>query len=165
MFNSNSGVATAGTPPNYTDMLQQIRAITDGEPNLIANLANISALIFEQLDDVNWAGFYLTEAADTLVLGPFQGKVACIRIPFGKGVCGTAAASQSTQLVEDVHAFAGHIACDAASNSEVVVPILVDGKTVAVLDIDSPSVGRFSQADADGLTAIGKFIETLAWNA
>ncbi|MEX1222573.1 MAG: GAF domain-containing protein [Idiomarina sp.] len=147
----------------YQDLITQAEAITGDEPNLIANLANISALVYDQLDNVNWAGFYLTEGEDTLVLGPFQGKVACIRIAFGSGVCGTAAATQETQLVADVHAFAGHIACDAASESEVVVPIMVAGKVVAVLDIDSPSQGRFSESDAAGLTALGKVIEKLQW--
>lgn len=147
----------------YQDLIAQAQAITADEPNLIANLANISALVYDQLDNVNWAGFYLTEAPETLVLGPFQGKVACIRIPFGKGVCGTAAATRETQLVADVHAFEGHIACDAASESEVVVPILVADKVVAVLDVDSPSQGRFSEADAAGLTALGKVIEQLQW--
>jgi len=148
----------------YQDLIAQARAITADEPNLIANLANISALIYDQLTDVNWAGFYLTEAPDTLVLGPFQGKVACIRIDFGRGVCGTAAATRETQLVTDVHAFAGHIACDSASNAEVVVPLIVNNKVVGVLDIDSPSVGRFTQDDADGLTALGEYITQLNWS-
>lgn len=147
----------------YQDLIAQAEAITADEPNLIANLANISALVYEQLDNVNWAGFYITEEPETLVLGPFQGKVACIRISFGKGVCGTAASTRETQLVADVHAFAGHIACDAASESEVVVPIIVADKVVAVLDVDSPSQGRFTEADAAGLTALGKVIEQLQW--
>src|SRR5690606_14110478 len=148
---------------NYELLIEQARAITAGEPDLIANLSNLSALVFEALADVNWVGFYLTREPETLVLGPFQGKVACLRIPFGRGVCGTAAATRETQLVVDVHDFDGHIACDAASNSEVVVPLIVDGNVVGVFDLDSPSVGRFSQDDADGLTKLGRFIEQLNW--
>lgn len=148
----------------YQDLIAQAKAITADEPNLIANLANISALVYDQLEHVNWAGFYLTEAPETLVLGPFQGKVACIRIEFGRGVCGTAAATRETQCVEDVHAFAGHIACDSASNSEVVVPLVVNGTVVGVLDIDSPNLNRFNQEDAEGLTALGKYIEQLNWS-
>ena len=138
----------------YSDLLAQSRALTEAEPDLIANLANISALLYEHIDDVNWLGFYLTRSDDELVLGPFQGRVACVRIPFGKGVCGVAAQSQECQRVEDVHQFAGHIACDSASNSEVVAPIVVNGKTVAVLDIDSPSIGRFSEEDEKGIKVI-----------
>ena len=122
-------------------------------------MANISALLFTSLEDINWAGFYLMDSPDELVLGPFQGNPACIRIPVGKGVCGAAAKTQETQLVEDVHAFAGHIACDAASNSEIVVPIFKDGKVFAVLDIDSPSVGRFDIEDRTGLEALVKCFE------
>lgn len=149
---------------NYDLLLEQARAITAGEPDLIANLSNISALVYEVLDDVNWVGFYLTREAETLVLGPFQGKVACLRIAFGRGVCGAAAATHETQRVEDVHAFAGHIACDSASNSEVVVPLIVNDKVVGVFDLDSPSVARFTEADAEGLTRIGRFIEQLNWS-
>ncbi|GAB3292765.1 GAF domain-containing protein [Pseudidiomarina andamanensis] len=148
---------------DYELLLEQAKAITAGEPDLIANLSNLSALVYETLENVNWVGFYLTREAETLVLGPFQGKVACLRIPFGRGVCGTAAATRETQLVVDVHDFDGHIACDAASNSEVVVPLIVDGNVVGVFDLDSPSVGRFSQDDADGLTKLGRFIEQLNW--
>lgn len=137
-------------------MLQQSRAIIADEPDLIANLANIAAIIYNTMSDVNWAGFYLTRSPEMLVLGPFQGQVACVRIPFGQGVCGTAAKTQQLQHVYDVHEFSGHIACDAASNSEVVAPIIVDGKVVAVLDIDSPSVGRFSDEDAQVLNAIAE---------
>ncbi|MDN7123705.1 GAF domain-containing protein [Pseudidiomarina terrestris] len=145
-------------------LLAQAEAITAGEPDLIANLSNISALVYHELDDVNWVGFYLTRAPETLVLGPFQGKVACLRIDFGKGVCGAAAAAKETQLVTDVHEFPGHIACDSASNAEVVVPLMVDGQVVGVFDLDSPSVGRFSQHDADGLSKLGRFIEGLNWS-
>ncbi len=153
------------TMTDYNLLLKQAEAITAGEPDLIANLSNISALVFEALDNVNWVGFYLTREPETLVLGPFQGKVACVRIPFNQGVCGAAASSRETQLVYDVHAFEGHIACDAASNSEVVVPLIVNDEVVGVFDLDSPSIGRFSQEDADGLTQIGRFIETLNWSS
>ncbi|WP_417665210.1 GAF domain-containing protein [Pseudidiomarina sp.] len=149
---------------NYDLLLEQARAITKGEPDLIANLSNISALVYDALDDVNWVGFYLTREPETLVLGPFQGKVACLRIAFGRGVCGAAAATRTTQRIEDVHAFAGHIACDAASNSEVVVPLIVNNEVVGVFDLDSPSVARFSEADAEGLTRIGRYIEQLNWS-
>lgn len=148
---------------DYGLLIEQAKAITAGEPDLIANLSNISALVYEVLDNVNWVGFYLTREPETLVLGPFQGKVACLRIAFGKGVCGTAASSRETQRVIDVHQFAGHIACDSASNSEVVVPLIVNDKVVGVFDLDSPSVGRFSEADAEGLSQLGRFIETLNW--
>lgn len=150
---------------DYNLLLSQAKAITAGEPDLIANLSNLSALVYDTLADVNWVGFYLTREPETLVLGPFQGKVACLRIAFGKGVCGTAAATRATQRVIDVHEFAGHIACDSASNSEVVVPLIVNDVVVGVFDLDSPSVGRFSDEDAAGLTQLGRFIETLNWPA
>lgn len=150
----------------YQELNTQISALCSGEPNLIANLANISAVLFERLDDINWSGFYLMAdnmaATDKeLVLGPFQGKAACVRIPVGRGVCGTAVAQKTSQLIEDVHAFDGHIACDAASNSEVVVPIIVNGDVVAVLDIDSPSIARFDQDDLAGLQQLGQFVESI----
>ena len=138
----------------YQSLVKQTESLITGEPNIIANMANISALLFTSLDDVNWAGFYLIDSPNELVLGPFQGNPACIRIPVGKGVCGTAAATAQTQLVEDVHAFAGHIACDAASNSEIVIPILKNGEVFAVLDIDSPSIARFDADDKLGLEAL-----------
>ena len=138
----------------YQSLVKQTESLITGEPNIIANMANISALLFTSLDDVNWAGFYLIDSPTELVLGPFQGNPACIRIPVGKGVCGTAAATAQTQLVEDVHAFAGHIACDAASNSEIVIPILKNGEVFAVLDIDSPSIARFDADDKLGLEAL-----------
>ena len=146
------------------DIVTQCEAITSGESDLIANLANISALIFDQFEDINWAGFYLTRGERELVLGPFQGKVACVRIPFGQGVCGVAADSQALHHVHDVHEFSGHIACDAASNAEVVAPIIVDGKTVGVLDIDSPTVGRFSAEDAEMFARIAAICATFNWN-
>lgn len=142
----------------YRELLMQINAIIDGETDTIANMANISALLFERLDGVNWAGFYrLLE--DTLVLGPFQGKVACVRIPVGRGVCGTAAAEDKTQRIANVHEFEGHIACDAASNSEIVIPVHQDGKVVAVLDIDSNVFERFDEQDQQGLEAIVQAFE------
>ncbi|WJG07662.1 GAF domain-containing protein [Aliiglaciecola sp. LCG003] len=137
----------------YQSLAKQTEALIGTEKNLIANLANVSALIYMSLEDINWAGFYLLEN-DELVLGPFQGKPACIRIPMGKGVCGTAALNRTTQIIADVHQFDGHIACDAASNSEIVIPILSGRRLVGVLDVDSPSVGRFDSVDGLGLQAL-----------
>jgi len=137
----------------HADLLAAARAVTAGEPDAIANMANVASLIWQYLPDLNWAGFYRFDGTE-LVLGPFQGKAACIRIALGKGVCGTAAATRTTQLVEDVHAFPGHIACDAASASEIVVPILHDGRLVGVLDLDSPRKARFDARDAAGLEAL-----------
>jgi L-methionine (R)-S-oxide reductase len=137
----------------YRDLLGALDGLTAGEPDPIANMANAAALIWEYLPDLNWAGFY-RNVADELVLGPFQGKAACIRIPFGKGVCGTAAATRTTQLVADVHAFPGHIACDAASASELVVPIVTGGRLLGVLDLDSPTPARFDAADQAGCEAL-----------
>lgn len=142
---------------NYESLAVQLSALTDGIPYEIANLSNASALLWETLPDINWAGFYkMVDGA--LVLYPFQGKPACIRIPVGRGVCGTAVAEDRTQLVYDVHQFPGHIACDCASNSEIVVPIHVNGEIWGVLDIDSPSIGRFTEEDKAGLE---KFVTTL----
>jgi GAF domain-containing protein len=143
----------------YQSLVKQTESLIAGESNIVANMANISALLFTSLEDVNWAGFYFMDSSTELVLGPFQGNPACIRIPLGKGVCGTAAATGETQLIEDVHAFDGHIACDAASNSEVVVPIMKNGKVFAVLDIDSPSIGRFDADDQAGFEALVKCLE------
>jgi L-methionine (R)-S-oxide reductase len=143
---------------HYAELRQQSAALVADEPDLIANMANLSALLYWALQDVNWAGFYLLKDQQ-LVLGPFHGQPACIRIPLGKGVCGAAAEQKSIQLVYDVHEFAGHIACDAASNSEVVLPIYKDNNVIAVLDLDSPLVGRFDQADIDGLQAIVDSLE------
>lgn len=140
-------------------MEAQLRALIDGEDDRISNLANASALIMESLEELNWAGFYLMKNGH-LQLGPFQGKTACIRIPVGKGVCGTAVAEDATQLVPDVHQFPGHIACDSASNSEIVVPIRVDGAVVGVLDIDSPIFSRFDEEDQVGLEALVRVLET-----
>jgi L-methionine (R)-S-oxide reductase len=130
----------------YAELIDAADALTAGEPDGIANMANVAALLWETLPDLNWAGFYRNVGGE-LVLGPFQGRPACIRIPFGKGVCGVAAATLEPQCVADVHAFAGHIACDVRSRSELVVPIIADGKLVAVLDLDSPSPGRFDEED------------------
>lgn len=147
----------------YDSLVAQIQGITDGEPDLIANLSNTSAAINLNLADLNWAGFYLMRDGE-LVLGPFQGKPACIRIQVGKGVCGTAVATGTTQLVEDVHAFPGHIACDGASNSEIVVPIKVRGDVVAVLDLDSPLFARFDAEDRIGLERVAAVLEKFDWN-
>jgi GAF domain-containing protein len=135
-------------------------AITRGEPSLIANLANISALIWMYTERINWAGFYLLDG-ETLVLGPFQGKPACVRIPLGKGVCGTAAQRRETVVVDDVDAFPGHIACDGASRSELVVPIFKDGSLLGVLDIDSPELSRFGEAERETFEGLAKIISTL----
>lgn len=145
---------------NYEIILKQAEALTKDVPFITANLANISALIYSELDRLNWAGFYITEK-DELILGPFQGKPACVRIPFGRGVCGTAAATDETQLVKNVHEFPGHIPCDCASNSEIVVPIHKDGKIFGVLDIDSPDLGRFTEEDKEGLENLVKIIEKI----
>ena len=142
---------------DYHLLHAQLESLTKDVPHKVANLANASALLWEALSDINWAGFYMLEG-ETLILGPFQGKPACIEIPVGRGVCGTAVAQNATQLVDDVHKFPGHIACDCASNSEIVVPLRRDGKVIGVLDIDSPVFARFSQADRDGLE---KFAELL----
>ena len=142
-------IAAESKPALYRELLGALDALTAGEPDGIANMANAAALIAQYLPDLNWSGFYRLVDGE-LVLGPFQGKAACIRIPLGKGVCGTAAAERRTQLVADVHAFPGHIACDAASRSELVVPIVRDGALLGVLDLDSPSPARFVEEDARG---------------
>lgn len=142
----------------YRLLNQQAQALIEQESDLIANMANISALLFNQLPDLNWAGFYIMREG-TLVLGPFQGQVACVRIPVGKGVCGTAVATGEVQLVKDVHQFAGHIACDAASNSEIVLPVRHQGQIIAVLDIDSPSLARFDEEDKAGLEQLVSLFE------
>ena len=137
-------------PEQYAQLAQQARALLSGEHDRIANAANLSALVYHALPDLNWVGFYFFDGRE-LVVGPFQGKPACVRIPLGKGVCGTAAARRETVLVPDVHAFPGHIACDSASNSEVVVPIVAGGRLLGVLDLDSPVKRRFDADDARGL--------------
>ena len=143
---------------DYTALNKELRALISGVPHKTANLANAASLLYNSLDDLNWAGFYLMEKG-ILVLGPFMGKPACIEIPVGKGVCGTAVKENRTQLVYDVHRFPGHIACDSASNSEIVVPLRKDGEILGVLDIDSPSVGRFTGDDKAGLEEFAKIIE------
>lgn len=140
-------------PELYRELNAAARALTEGEPDAVANMANLAALIWQFLPDLNWAGFYRNVNGE-LVLGPFMGKPACIRIPFGKGVCGTAAASGETQLVPDVHAFPGHIACDSASQSELVVPVVRNGQVIAVIDLDSPRKARFDEEDAAGIEAL-----------
>ncbi|MEW6984434.1 GAF domain-containing protein [Colwelliaceae bacterium 6471] len=142
----------------YRLLNEQASAIISDEPDIIANMSNLSALLFDALDDINWVGFYRV-IDNELVLGPFQGKVACIRIPVGRGVCGTAVASNETQRVDDVHQFSGHIACDAASNSEIVIPLRKNDKVIAVLDIDSPIFSRFTDEDQLGLEAIVSMFE------
>lgn len=142
-------------PELYSALARAADALVQGEPDPIANMANLAAVIWQFVPDLNWAGFYRT-VEDELVLGPFMGKPACIRIPFGRGVCGTAAALGTTQVVPDVHAFPGHIACDADSRSELVVPVLRDGKVIAVIDLDSPTPGRFDEEDAAGLQLLAQ---------
>jgi len=144
-------------PSLYTETVTALRALIDGERDWIANLANASALLNQALPDLNWVGFYLLKDGE-LVVGPFQGKPACVRIALGKGVCGTAAATRRTVIVQDVHQFPGHIACDTASNAEIVVPMILGNELVGVLDLDSPSIGRFDDADRDGLE---RFVATL----
>lgn len=142
----------------YDLLLQQAQALIADESDVIANMANLSALLYNSLPDLNWAGFYIMRAGE-LVLGPFQGQVACVRIAVGKGVCGTAVATGEVQLVEDVHQFAGHIACDAASNSEIVIPVRYNNAIVAVLDIDSPLLARFDSVDKQHLESLVKLLE------
>lgn len=145
--------ATGAGLEGYGLLQAQLESLLADERDFIANAAQFSAFLYHQLGDLNWAGFYLNRNEE-LVLGPFQGQIACVRIPFGRGVCGAAAASRQTQRVEDVHAFAGHIACDSASNSELVVPLIKDGRLIGVLDLDSPSIGRFSEQDRQGVEAL-----------
>ena len=143
----------------YAELARSLRALLEGERDLVANAANTAALIFWSLRDLNWAGFYLVEPErGDLLLGPFQGKPACVRIPVGRGVCGTAAVQRQTVVVPDVHAFPGHIACDSASNSEVVVPIIRGSTLLGVLDLDSPAHARFDEADARGLEALVRIL-------
>lgn len=143
---------------DYEALIAQADALTSGVPHRISNLANVSALIFDAMDDLNWAGFYLLEG-ETLVLGPFQGKPACIEIPVSRGVCGAAVREDRSQLVPDVHAFAGHIACDSASRSELVVPLHKGGAVIGVLDLDSPSPARFTEADRTGMERLARVLE------
>ncbi|MCD5973754.1 GAF domain-containing protein [Pseudomonas syringae] len=142
----NTGAGLEG----YGLLAAQLESLLADEKDFIANAAQFSAFLYSQIDDLNWAGFYLNRDEE-LVLGPFQGQIACVRIPFGRGVCGAAAQSLQTQRVEDVHEFPGHIACDSASNSELVVPLVKEGRLIGVLDLDSPKVGRFSEQDQAGI--------------
>ena len=146
--------------PDYTRICQRLRVLTENIPYETANLANASALLWQNLEDINWAGFYQW-IDGVLVLGPFQGKPACVKIPMGKGVCGTAAAHDVMQLVDNVHEFPGHIACDGASNSEIVIPLHVKGELWGVLDIDSPRFSRFSPEDAAGLVRFAQTLEEI----
>jgi len=154
----------ADKPTAYAELETNLRALLAGEHDLVANAANLAALLFWSLPQLNWAGFYLVDPRrGDLLLGPFQGKPACVRIPVGRGVCGTAAARRETVVVPDVHAFPGHIACDSASNSEIVVPVVRDGELLGVLDLDSPVPSRFDDADARGLEALVRvFVDSLA---
>jgi len=144
-------------PEAYRQLVDAAEALTAGEPDGVANMANMAALLWDFLPELNWAGFYRV-VEDELVLGPFMGRPACIRIPIGQGVCGTAAKDAATQLVEDVHAFPGHIACDAVTNSELVVPVVRDGTVIAVIDLDSPAKARFDAEDAAGIEALAAAI-------
>ncbi|GAA3905765.1 GAF domain-containing protein [Sphingomonas limnosediminicola] len=144
----------------YDDLASALQGMVAGEPDAIANMANAAALIFETLPDVNWVGFYRNVGGE-LVVGPFQGRPACIRIPFGTGVCGAAAATRQVQRVEDVHAFPGHIACDSASNSEIVVPLLRGGELLGVLDIDSPKASRFDEQDEKGIVRLAAILSAI----
>ena len=151
-------IAAADTPTLYRVLASAVEGLMSGESDSIANMANVSALIFESLPDVNWVGFYRNVDGE-LVLGPFQGRPACIRIKLGEGVCGVAAQTRQVQRVEDVHAFPGHIACDSASNSEIVVPLIRDGELIGVLDIDSPKHGRFTEEDEAGCVRLGEILQ------
>jgi L-methionine (R)-S-oxide reductase len=153
-------IAAADTQTLYRDLASALQGLVAGEPDPIANMANASALIFETLPDVNWVGFYRNVGGE-LVLGPFQGRPACIRIAFGSGVCGVAAETRQVQRVEDVNAFPGHIACDSASASEIVVPLVRDGELIGVLDIDAPSKGRFTDEDEAGCVRLGEILSSV----
>ena len=149
-------------PTRYRELAMQLASIVDGEPDVVANLANATAVIRECVPAASWVGFYVRRGSE-LVLGPFQGKLACVRIAMGKGVCGTAAARQETLVVPDVTAFPGHIACDAGSRSEIVVPIVKAGDVVAVLDLDSYKLAAFDEVDAAGLAPVAEILATLGW--
>ena len=160
---SFSAISLSGSKPEqYAQLLAQARALLHGERDRIANAANLSALVYQALPDLNWVGFYFYDGTE-LVVGPFQGLPACVRIPLDKGVCGAAASNRQTQRVPDVHAFPGHIACDSASRSELVVPLVLDGELLGVFDLDSPEPDRFDVDDQHGLEAIAAaFVESLA---
>ena len=161
IFEKNTcGMGRCDMTQQYQELTEQLAALVDAKWPMISNLANAAALLYERLDRLNWAGFYLTDN-HVLWLGPFQGKTACVRIAEGKGVCGTALQTDSVQRVEDVHKFPGHIACDAASRSEIVLPIHKNGEVIGVLDIDSPEVGRFSAEDEEGLQEVVRILERI----
>jgi len=147
-------IETASKAEFYKDLALQLRSLLEGERDPIANAANTSALLYELMPDINWAGFYFLREGNELIVGPFQGKTACVRIPVGRGVCGTAAERRQSILVEDVHAFPGHIACDAASRSELVVPLMREGRILGVIDLDSPSPNRFDAEDQAGIEEV-----------
>ncbi|KMM83754.1 GAF domain-containing protein [Pseudomonas taetrolens] len=153
--------ATGAGLDGYALLKAQLESLLADERDFIANASQFSAFLYHQLEDLNWAGFYLNRDEE-LVLGPFQGQIACVRIPFGRGVCGAAAASRQTQRVEDVHAFPGHIACDSASNSELVVPLIKEGRLIGVLDLDSPCIGRFTEQDQQGIEALAAIFMRLS---
>ncbi|MCQ9329378.1 GAF domain-containing protein [Pelistega suis] len=153
MFDIQTADASLGKTEMYRLLTEQLKGLLEGERNLIANAANMSALVYQQVPDLNWCGFYLFDGTE-LVLGPFQGKVACVRIALNRGVCGAAASSRETQLVKDVHSFPGHIACDAASQSEIVVPLVKNGQLIGVWDVDSPKLARFDEEDKAGMQAL-----------
>jgi L-methionine (R)-S-oxide reductase len=163
MFQASTPSSQLSKPAQYDELVAQARSLMADETDRIANAANFSSLIFNSLDGLNWAGFYFFDGVE-LVVGPFQGKPACVRIPLGKGVCGTAAQTRATQVVRDVHAFPGHIACDSASQSEIVVPLFTaDGALIGVWDVDSPLVARFDDEDAKGMEALCRVFVELAW--
>jgi L-methionine (R)-S-oxide reductase len=154
-----------GKPEFYRELGSQLHALLSGESDPVANAANTSALIFQMLPDLNWAGFYFLHTREELLLGPFQGKPACVRIAVGRGVCGTAVEKAQSIVVEDVHAFPGHIACDAASRSELVVPLFRDGQVFGVIDLDSPSPGRFDAADREGVELLAAtYVSASSWD-
>ena len=153
-------IEAADKPTLYRDLASALEGLVAGESDAVANMANASALIWETLPDLNWVGFYRNVGGE-LVLGPFQGRPACIRIPFGTGVCGVAAQTRAVQRVEDVHAFPGHIACDSASNSEIVVPLVRDGELLGVLDLDSPRTARFTEEDEAGVVKLGEILSRI----
>ncbi|GAB7543175.1 GAF domain-containing protein [Cupriavidus sp. 8B] len=163
MFQLSGDTSALSKAAQYEELVAQARALLADETDRIANAANFSALVYHSLQDLNWAGFYFYDGTE-LVVGPFQGKPACVRIGLGKGVCGTAAQTRSTQVVRDVHAFAGHIACDSASQSEIVVPLIAgDGTLIGVWDVDSPVMARFDGEDAAGMEALCRVFVELGW--
>ncbi|MDW3685444.1 GAF domain-containing protein [Cupriavidus sp. CV2] len=163
MFQLSGDTSALSKAAQYEELVAQARALLADETDRIANAANFSALVYHSLQDLNWAGFYFYDGTE-LVVGPFQGKPACVRIGLGKGVCGTAAQTRSTQVVRDVHAFAGHIACDSASQSEIVVPLIAgDGTLIGVWDVDSPVIARFDDEDTAGMEALCRVFVELGW--